>query len=138
MLKPFCVFQIPHRPINYVPPPQVYVCVSCPDGLGCVALSSFQQLHTLGRPKIGALFRSLPPPRILPNLCNFRIYCQRPPDPRHYNLGIWAAGITAKNDGRVRDCGSSLSLHRSPSLTILKFGSAAESGCSSGIAFLSP
>ena len=102
MLKPFCVFQIPHRPINYVPPPQVYVCVSCPDGLGCVALSSFQQLHTLGRPKIGALFRSLPPPRILPNLCNFRIYCQRPPDTRHYNLGIWAAGdITAK---KRREC----------------------------------
>ena len=64
---------------TYVPHPQVEVCVSCPDGLGCVALSSFQQLHTLRRPKIGALFRS-PPPRILPNLCNFRIYCQHPPE----------------------------------------------------------
>ena len=53
-------------------------------------MSNFQQLHTLTRPPQN--WDSFP--RILPNLCNFRIYCQRPPAParccRRYNLGIWA------------------------------------------------
>ena len=138
MLKLFCEFQSHIAQSTYmflIPKSKYAFHVQTVWGvLRCPASSSYT--HSAA-PKLGLSFAV---PRLV--FCLICVISEftanaRPRDRRHYNLGIWAARNTAKTMGQSEGLWSVLvtpSFFRSPSLPILKFGSAAESG----IAFLSP